>query len=859
MQVRGELAISSFTRGQFLVGLFLCAFLLVDIPASAQVQRVQREVRVGVYQNPPKILLDSNGQPSGILGDLIVEIGNREGWTIRSVPCEWQACLNALQAGSIDLMPDLAYTPERAERFDMHTTPALLSWSQIYKARRLPINSIPDLAGRRIAVLEGSIQHDYLGQLLASFGVDVQWVPVQSLGAGFEAVAQGHADVVAGNRFFGETQGTKYGVDPTPILFQPAQLFYAATKGRNGDLLATIERYLTQWQKAPDSPHSKALERWLQLSARQRVPAYLWWGLGLLSLVAIVAVAIGAVLKRQVSEKTHSLRASEERLATILNSVDAYIYIKDSEGRYEYVNRKLAAHFGVQPENVIGTTDESYFDEATSRSMAANDRRVLTAGERVEEEETTQLAAGGSPQTMLSIKLPLRTPDGDIHGLCGISTDITRHKKADEAIHQLAFFDPLTQLPNRRLLMDRLQQVLANSGRDGQCGALLFIDVDNFKDLNDTLGHDVGDLLLSQIARRLELCMRSGDTVARQGGDEFVVLLPSLGTKMEAAEFHATTVAQKLVQQLGAPYQLQGRTHQTTVSVGVAMFCGAQVTRDDLFRQADLAMYRAKTDGRNAFRFFNPEMQARVSARTALESDLQHALVAGQFLLHYQVQVDEHGHSFGVEALVRWQHPERGLVSPGEFIPIAEASALIVDLGRWIIESACRQLAAWKGTERDHWSMAVNVSARQFRQPEFVETVQSALQQSGVDGQRLELELTESLLVEDVDVVASRMSALKAMGVRLSLDDFGTGYSSLSLLRRLPLDQLKIDQSFVRDLLDQSQNANIVKAILTLGASLRLNVIAEGVETQAQRDKLFELGCRQFQGYFFGRPGPLPV
>ena len=405
--------------------------------------------------------------------------------------------------------------------------------------------------------------------------------------------------------------------------------------------------------------------------------------------------------------------------------------------------------------------------------------------------------------------------------------------------------------------MDRMQQILAARDRTAHDGALLFIDLDHFKTLNDTLGHDVGDLLLQQVTKRLKQCTRDQDTLARLGGDEFVVMLQDLSTDANDAARQADAVAGKIVSTLAEPYMLAGQHYQSTVSVGIAMFSDPHSTQEELFKRGDLAMYQAKADGRNTLRFFNPDMQARMSARVALEADLREALVRQEFLLYYQPQADNHGKMLGAEALMRWQHPQRGLVEPGEFIGAAEACGLIVPLGRWILRTACLQLVRWAAQPNmAHLHLAVNVSARQFKHPGFVGDVLAVLDETHAPPDRLKLELTESQLVDDVEAVISKMVQLKKRGVRFVLDDFGTGYSSLSHLKRLPLDQLKIDQSFVRDLLTDPNDEAIVTTIVALGKALEIEVIAEGVETAAQRAALEQRGCLHFQGYSLARPGP---
>jgi diguanylate cyclase (GGDEF)-like protein len=439
-------------------------------------------------------------------------------------------------------------------------------------------------------------------------------------------------------------------------------------------------------------------------------------------------------------------------------------------------------------------------------------------------------------------------------------TDITQRKAAEAEIQQLAFYDPLTQLPNRRLMMDRLHHVLANSARSGLSGAIFFIDLDNFKTLNDTRGHDQGDKLLQQVAQRLKVCMREEDTVARLGGDEFVVMLEGVNVSATEAANQAKTVGEKILSALNFPYQLDGADYRSTPSIGVALFSGHKESVDELLKYADVAMYQAKAAGRNTMRFFDPAMQAAVMARTLLEADVREGLLKEQFLLHYQVQVNASGASVGCEALVRWQHPKRGLLRPTEFIDVAEETGLIVPLGKWVLQTACRQLVAWADQAvTSHLVLAVNISARQFRQTDFVEMVLQSLEETGANAQQLKLEVTESLLLEDVEGIILKMNALKSKGVRFSLDDFGTGYSSLSYLKRLPLDEIKIDQSFVRDVLTDENDAAIVRTIVTLARSLELEVIAEGVQTEAQRHFLVQQGCRYYQGYLFGEPEAVDV
>lgn len=450
---------------------------------------------------------------------------------------------------------------------------------------------------------------------------------------------------------------------------------------------------------------------------------------------------------------------------------------------------------------------------------------------------------------------------GKVTNYIGTHYDITEQKKSQETIEELAFFDSLTGLPNRTLMRDRLKQAMAGCNRNGSLAALLFIDLDHFKTLNDTFGHDKGDLLLQQVAKRLITSVREGDTVARIGGDEFVVILKNLGDNRQDAAQLTKLIGGKILAELNQTYNLGEVNHSNSASIGATVFTGHETVIDELLKQADLAMYQSKAAGRNALHFFDPAMQRAILERTALESDLREALGLGQLVLHYQPQVSGSGQTIGAEALLRWQHPVRGMVTPVEFIELAEETDLILPMGLWVLETACEQLAQWaKQVTLSDMSLAVNVSARQLRQTNFVEQVIEVIARTGANPQRLKLEITESLLVENLQDVTAKMQALKARGVSFSLDDFGTGYSSLSYLSRLPLDQLKIDRSFVMDLEASENNVALCAAIISMAHGLKLKVVAEGVETDAQRYILGTVHrCDFFQGYLYSRPSPIDV
>lgn len=448
--------------------------------------------------------------------------------------------------------------------------------------------------------------------------------------------------------------------------------------------------------------------------------------------------------------------------------------------------------------------------------------------------------------------------EGEITHYVGVSADLSQYKKDEAAIHSLAFYDPLTSLPNRRLLLDRLQHVFAASSRNHNHGALLYIDLDNFKTLNDTKGHNIGDLLLVEVAGRLHACVREADTVARVGGDEFVVLLEDLSEDPLQAAAQTDVVCDQILTAFRKTYSLRGHEYYGSASIGVSLFRNQDVTVNEILKRADAAMYQAKSAGRNTLRFYDPTLQAVLEARTELESDLRSALEGNQFRLYYQAQVDHTGLIFGAEALIRWQHPQRGLVPPMEFIQLAEEIGLILPIGQWVLETACAQLKTWEVDPLTrNLQLAVNVSAHQFHQPDFVEQVCQTLRIHAFTPGLLKLELTESLVLDNIDDAIDKMLALREVGVRFSMDDFGTGYSSLSYLTKLPLDQLKIDQSFVRNIGVKHSDAVIVQTIIGMANNLGMEVIAEGVETENQRAFLEQHGCALCQGFLFGKPVPI--
>lgn len=558
---------------------------------------------------------------------------------------------------------------------------------------------------------------------------------------------------------------------------------------------------------------------------------------------------------RNITEKKMAER--NLRVADAAMELQDAIVISDANNRIIYINNAYSKLTGYSKEEVLGKTSDLFKSGCHGHAFYQKMWHELSHNKFWQGEIWDRRKNGEIYPKWLTINA-VSGPDGFVHNYVGAFTDLSEHKEAKDAIYRLAFYDPLTALPNRRLLNDRMQLALSNSNRSLYYGAVLMIDLDHFKFINDTMGHAVGDLLLIELAQCLKNCIREGDTVGRLGGDEFVIMLEILSQDARQAKLHAEMLAQKILKSASEPFLINGKELHCTLSIGVSMFSMPSTNSEEMLKRADVAMYQAKSAGRNGVCFYDPSLHHALEVRLALMSELHHALSKNQLELYYQAQVDSAYQIVGAEALLRWQHPQRGLVAPDEFISLAEESGLIVPIGLWVLVTACTQLKLWEQSPvTAHIAVAVNVSAKQFGQADFVEQVRAILDETGAKPSLLKIELTESLVLLDLVKTIKKMESLKLLGIRFAIDDFGTGYSSLSYLKKLPISQLKIDRSFVVEIDTHQSDAIIAKIIIGMANSFGFSVIAEGVETEAQRVCLEAHGCFTYQGYLFSKPLPL--
>ncbi len=707
--------------------LVLRSCLLMLFCSQAVAARAETRINVGIYQNEPKIFLNGRGQPDGFFAELLDKVADREGWTLNYVACEWEECLKKLQQGDLDLMPDVAYSEQRAQRFLLGSEVVLSSWSVVYVQQGGNIPSLKELDGKGLAVVKGSIQYRALAEQSRRLGVKPNFHEVDAFSDVFRLVSIGWVDAGLVNTYYGRRHAGEFKLRPTRILVNPSLLVFAAAPGKQA-LLDTLDAYIRKWKADKNSVYYRAMERWFKpLEEGRAVPDWVRWVLVLAAVVGLALFALTLLFRALVRRKTLEL-----------------------------------------------------------------------------EEKTRNL-------------------------------------------EHLANHDLLTGLPNRKLFFDRLKQSLRRVSRSGELLAVLYIDLDQFKQINDSFGHAVGDEVLKEVTKRLRSAVREQDTLARLGGDEFAVVMETL--KEPESTMHGV---KRLQEALREPLHVQQLQFTLSISIGISLYPQDGHDAHTLLRNADTAMFKAKEAGRGTFQYYVEEMTRTAIERTKMEADMRRALRENQFEVCYQPQISlETGKVVGFEALVRWHHPEHGMIPPGQFIPMAEETGLILSLGEWVLRTACRQIALWQKAGLSPGVVSVNISARQLRGYALLDVVRKVVRETGCRTDWLELELTESFIMSHTKQAISVMTELRELGVSLAVDDFGTGYSSLAYLKQLPLSKLKIDRSFIMGIPDDEDDVAIMRAVIALGKTLKLKVIAEGVETEEQQKLLRQEGCDEVQGYYY--------
>jgi diguanylate cyclase (GGDEF)-like protein/PAS domain S-box-containing protein len=810
-------------------------------------------VTVGLYDNPPKIYTDNNGDPAGLFVDLLRPMAAREHWSLRYVHCTWSDCLRQVREGRIDLMPDVAFSEQRAREFDFHKIAAAHSWSQVYRRPQVDIRSITDLANRRIAMLRNGIQEQYMAQLMAGSQLPYTPVLVNSFPEGFRATRDGRADAVVSNAFFGAGQAHRYGLVETPLMFDPVSLYFATAKGRHPELLARIDHYLSRWRRDPDSAYFTAIRNAMAPEPMTIVPRWLRYTLLGMATLALLLLGFGLASRWEVRRKTLDLQRANRRLDQVIAASPVVLFLLQGRSRDfapHWVSPNIERVFGYSAEEARKPGWWAAHLHPDDRDSALSNLAQLAYRGQMTQTYRFMDATGRTRHIHEELRVA-DTIDGETAQVVGTWSDISEAREHEAELDFLALHDPLTGLGNRAMLQLRLGEAIVRARANGTQLAILSIDLDRFRNVNDTLGHRLGDELLRTAARQIGSFAQRDDMIARIGGDEFVLVLSGTSASQ------ASEQAQELLKLFSTPLTTTPHAVVITASVGISVFPDDGSDADTLLKHADLALYEAKGLGYNNYRVFASALSTGAQDRVALETALRSAVALGQLLLHYQPQVDlASGELIGVEALARWNHPELGSVPPGRFIPLAEELGLIDDIGAWVLREACRQMAAWQHDGLSVPCMAVNLSVQQIEHGVLPALVADVLRESGLAARRLELEITESTIMREPEKAIAVLRQLHDQGVKISIDDFGIGHSSLAYVKRLPVDRLKIDQSFVREIGRDANDEAICRTVIELARSLGLDAIAEGVEREEQVEFLRTEGCRFAQGYLFSKPLP---
>lgn len=856
-------------RDLILTALFFSSLLFSLFPAPGNTV-AGTKLKIDLEQNPPLSFMNDQGKAGGILITLLEHIAKEEGWELEYVPASFNKCLENLQNREIDLMVTIALTPERAKIFDFNRVNVIANWGQLYASANTSIQSYFDLSGKEVAVVSKDSHQQTFRTMLDRFGIKTHYIEVDNFADVFHLLENKQVDAGVVGRFYAlQNEKNFKGIKPTPLIFNPIEVHYAVPKGMHANLLATLDQHLTNLQANKSSFYYQTLDNWLGLIGQRGLPH--WLQLSFISTAGIILLLLffNLALRSRVKSRTKhleleilernraekSLRASEHKYRELVENANSIILRMDCNGNILFFNEFAEQFFGFKQAEIIGRNVVGTI--VPKRDSDGHDLRrmieqICRTPEAFTHNENENICKSGKRIWVSWTNKPLFGTNGEWEGVLAVGQDITQRKRYEADLVRQATYDPLTNLPNRSLLADRLTHAILRANRRNVELSVMLLDLDNFKIINDTMGHSVGDQLLIIVAKRLESLHVKVDTIARLGGDEFVILHDNQDGIKSAAR-----LAEEILQLFSTPFHIAGHEFFISISLGVALYPNDGQNIDILLKHADVAMYHAKKQGKNNYQFFTPDINKDLHKRMATETQLRRALEREEFLVYYQPQIDIQNRTIcGMEALLRWQPTGEHIVFPNEFIPILEETGLIVPIGEWILKTACQQAKAWTDAGWPSFTLSVNISARQFQQPNLDMKILQILKETGLNPTHLCLELTETMLMQNTEEVISKMHALRHAGIKLAIDDFGTGYSSLSYLQRMPINQLKIDRSFIATPHKNLNNSIIINTILSMAHCLNIDVVAEGVETEQQLRSLSAQNCKQIQGYYFSTPLP---
>ena len=815
---------------------------------------------VAISDNPPLSFLNEENKAAGLIVDLINEMARQEGFEIDWVFDDWNIILNKTKKQQIDMLTSVGITAERQKYLTYSTQSFIASWSSIYLPRGSSVNNFLDLNNKTIAILTDDINGKFLKERCLKFEIHCNFIETQTYQELFEKVANAQVDAIVSNNIAGTWYANKYNLLSSSIFFKPSNTHVAVPINSNKYLLNTFDRYMQQWKKKENSAYYQIKSKWMASITEDSLPkTFLYFIYGLI-MFAIMAFLTAVTFKRQVKKRVAELSIRNQQFNQIINLVPHIIYVSDAKGNILVANKKASQFFGMTPEEAqlysIDNINEAKHD---SRSYL-NDNKLSKnlSHERLQEIETCDYQ--NNKTTLLLSKMPFKSHHNNHTQSVTVAVDITEMKAYQRQIIQMAHYDGLSNLPNLVVFKKDLTTCLERCNKSKKQGAFLYLDLDSFKDINDSHGHSIGDLLIQAVAKRL-MEIAQNNKVYHYGGDEFAINLENLCSDVRHAHSLATDYGQKILQELSRPFNIKQRIFQISSCIGAIIYPHHGKSNEVLLQRSDTALNKAKCNGRNTICFFTTELEKSVIQRHQLENELQQAYNNDEFKLLYQPIIQgSNQRVVGCEALLRWHHPKKGIIQPIEFIQTAEKIHLMVKIGYWVVEQACMRIKNYLLDREEPPAanqacfIAVNISVVQLKDEEFYHKIEQLMSKYAIPKNCLEFEITESILMDDVELSIAIFNKIKQLGIKISIDDFGTGYSSFSYLVKLPIDKIKIDQSFVKELPHDKNSSTLVRTMIKMAKELKIKVLAEGIEKQEHYDFLIKENCDYYQGYYFDKP-----
>lgn len=797
---------------------------------------------------------------SDIDHDLLTEIARINNFEIEWVYDSWSNLLQLLEDGKIDLLSPLGYSAERAKIFDYSKQSLVSVWGQLFVQKGQQIYSFLDVSGKKIGIIKGDLNGKLFQKQCKLFEINCTTKEIDSYQNAFNMLSKGQLAGVITNNIDGYKYVQDYDVSESDVVFSPFKVYVAAPKNQSQALLKVFDRTMQQWRADPNSYFFQVRRKWISKETISVIPFWLKNSLWIAIGSVLLALVLLTLLSGKLSNRRRELLNRKKQLYQIIDLVPHIIYVVNINGEVLLANEALGKLFNAEKKKIIkqNTVDlikqfpnfSIFFNNQTLGEVKPKDDKTNTERSEVKVHDNY-----GNPMVFSLSKTPFRDSYDKYPAILVFAMDITEVHQYHNQVEFMAHHDALTGLPNRILLADRLEQSLAKAKQHNHNGAILFFDIDNFKRINDSQGHHIGDLIIKQLAQRLTDIISPGDTAARLGGDEFIVELSELDDTTERAERKAIDACRRLLTRINEPLWIDKQQFHVSCSIGVTIYPRDGKTQQELIKRADTAMYEAKAKGGNQAVIFHDKLEQQVTATHELENELHQALHDNQLELYYQPLVDSQTEEIlGAEALMRWNHPQKGMIPPDKFISVAEKSQLIVLIGYWALEEACKQINKWRKLTKQKFFIAVNLSIMQIKDEQFLTKIDRLINKYQIPHGFLDLEVTESVLLNEEERALQVFNWLQRLGIKLSIDDFGTGYSSFNYIRKLPLDKVKIDRSFIKDVPEDESSTAVVKTILKMAQQMNLKVVAEGVETIPQLQFLRSEPCHYFQGFYFYRP-----